>query len=467
MKKTDAANHPDAVPDSAASQSDTQQKAVTLIEDPFAPMQSTQAEQLRVKAETTLQKYSKSVPRISGSPSPETAQWLFHELHVHQIELEMQNEDLKQTQIALETSRARYFALYDQAPVGYLTLDELGVIQQANLTACRLLGVSRSALIERSITDFIRAADQDLYYLHRKQLMTSDLPGVTELHLCKADGVEFWARLETNQTKALEGREVFRVVISDITLNKQSEQLLLAAKLQAETNERLKSEFIANMNHEIRTPMNAIVGISELIMCQDVSPKVHQYLEYMSSATHNLLDIVNNILDLSKIESGCMAIETVPFELAEMLNNLRGLFALQALQKQLAFTLEVGADIPKSLVGDGRIIQRILSNLLGNAIKFTQQGEIRLRVEMLEAKTDLVVLEFSVEDSGIGISAPDAGKLFQPFSQVDGTISRRFGGTGLGLAISQRLLQLMNSQCCVSSIPEKGSRFSFKLTLGV
>ncbi len=418
--------------------------------------------ELRRSAEQQLAAKPEIIP---GTPIDEKK--LLHELQVHQIELEMLNQNLRDTLAELEILQARYFDLYDLAPVGYLTVSEQGLIQEANLTACNLLGLPRSSLIKQSLSSFILPDDQDNYYLYRKQLIATGEPQVAELRLVKQDGVKIWVRLEANLAKEPEGITVLRVVMSDITKSKQAEQALLEAKYLAEECTRIKSEFLANMSHEIRTPMSIIVNFSELVLNLTVSPEVRLYLQKIRTAMNNLLAILNDILDFSKIESGCMRIENAPFRLDDMLDNLRGLFSLQAREKQIALTIEANANVPRKLIGDMRSIQQILTNLLSNAIKFTEQGEVALTVRLAKTEGAYVVLEYSVVDTGIGLSENDLAKLFLPFSQADGSITRRFGGTGLGLAISYQLLQLMQSAFQVDSSPGKGSRFSFKLALGL
>ncbi len=263
------------------------------------------------------------------------------------------------------------------------------------------------------------------------------------------------------------GERYFTAVILDITERKQTEQSLLEAKRKAEESARLKSAFLANMSHEIRTPMNAIVGMSELILNQEVSPTVRQYLGKIRIASDNLMSILNDILDFSKVESGNMSIEKECFSLDDILDNLNSLFSLRAREKQIALTIAASTDVPRELIGDALRIQQILTNLLSNAIKFTERGTVSLTVALKQTENGRAMLEFCVEDTGIGISEDDLTKLFLPFSQVDGSITRRFGGTGLGLAISHRLLQLMSSSFQVHSTPGKGSRFSFELALDV
>lgn len=283
-----------------------------------------------------------------------------------------------------------------------------------------------------------------------------------EWEMKKKDGATFSAdvlltRLQLGAETLILGN------IRDISKRKQIEQALREAKQIAENSTRLKSEFLANMSHEIRTPMNAIVGISELALNQDVSPKVRSYLERLQNASKNLLSIINDILDFSKIESHSMKVEKQTFNLDEVVDSLSNLFSHAATEKGLTLNIDVARNVPRHLLGDALRIQQILSNLLSNAIKFTEQGSVVLTVNQVRENDAIFVLEFAMQDTGIGMSENDRTKLFLPFSQANTSITRRFGGTGLGLAISKRLLELMGSDFEVISTPGLGSRFSFRL----
>ncbi|MBQ5950296.1 hybrid sensor histidine kinase/response regulator [Massilia sp. ST3] len=240
------------------------------------------------------------------------------------------------------------------------------------------------------------------------------------------------------------------------------------AMLRAEAGARMKSEFLANMSHEIRTPMNAIIGMSRLALMGEPSAKLRNYLTKILGASEHLLGIINDILDISKIEAGKLTIEKVPFELDEMLDHLSSLTGLKTDAKGLELIFRVGANVPTQLVGDPLRLGQVLINLTGNAVKFTERGEIVVSVELQETLKDgEVVLAFSVSDTGIGMTSEQLGRLFQSFTQADNSITRKYGGTGLGLSISRQLVELMGGTITVTSIPNVGSCFRFVVPLGI
>ncbi len=256
-------------------------------------------------------------------------------------------------------------------------------------------------------------------------------------------------------------------IAEDITERKQNEALVLLAIERAEALAQSKSEFLANMSHEIRTPMNSIIGLSSLALDKEVTDDTRDYLKKINSSANGLLSILNDILDLSRLEAESLTIDKKPFALVEILNNLSNLFTVSAEEKHLRFITVIGDNVPRNLIGDTLRLQQILINLLGNAIKFTNQGTVTLTITLQQLDQSQARLLFCVTDTGIGMSSSDYDKLFKPFSQVDSTITRRFGGTGLGLAISDNLLQLMGGEFLVTSTPGQGSSFSFELVLGL
>ena len=272
--------------------------------------------------------------------------------------------------------------------------------------------------------------------------------------------VNFWT-MHLCQFGAIFDMLVFARILSLRTKDIQE------AMLRAEAANRMKSEFLANMSHEIRTPMNAIIGMSRLALMADPSPKQRNYLGKILSAGEHLLGILNDILDFSKIEAGRMTVERVPFDLDQMLEHLAGVTAVKTDAKRIELVFSVPSGVPTRLVGDPLRLGQVLINLTNNAVKFTEQGEIVVAVDVVERGAGNAVLRFSVSDTGIGMDGEQLGRLFQSFTQADGSISRKYGGTGLGLSISRQLVELMGGAIGVTSTPGAGSRFSFTVPLGI
>ena len=673
----------------------------------YIPALRRQAEELyREKAARTPEQFD-------DLPAEETLRTL-HELRVHQIELELQNEELRRVQMELEGVRSRYFNLYDLAPVSYFTVSELGVIVEANLTAATLLGAPRSMLNKQPLTRFILKEDQDIHYLRSRQLFTTGESQEYELRMATSAGTTFWGQVTTTVARNDSGAAVCRMVVSDITKRKKAEErlallhralhtildsapvgicLTIASRLKwvnrkieelflysreelegqttrmlystqtaceqpdadaipllaqkgeyettqelvrrdgahlwvryhakavdpanqhegaiwiieditehkqaeaatqkalslhtatleatadgllvvdcagrwttfnrkflefwgippedvakgddemilqthallrladpeaflakvkdlynrpaatsfdsfafkdgriferyshpqfledaivgrvwsfrdvtarvtaerelnvvreaAETANRAKSEFLANMSHEIRTPMAAIIGLGDLTLEMTLSPAQRGNLEKITSSARSLLGILNGILDLSKVEAGNLHLESVAFSLPASLEKVVGLIIGPADAKGVEFRTVVAPDAPQVVAGDSLRLEQVLINLLGNAVKFTHQGSVELAIAPVETSAARVVLEFTIRDTGIGLSSEQCAAIFTPFTQGDNSTTRRYGGTGLGLSISQRLVALMGGEITVLSEPGQGSTFRF------
>ena len=406
---------------------------------------------------------------------------------------ELRNEILERehAETNMHASEIRYRRLFEAAKDGILILDsETGTIVDANPFIVSLLGSRKEDVLGKEIWDLGFFRDRTISRETFSELQQHEYVRYEDLPLEASDGRKLDVEFVSN-VYAVDKEKVIQCNIRDISdrvaasreikkLNTELEGKVLArtaelrsanealqiAKLAAEKASQAKSEFLATMSHEIRTPMNAIIGFSTLALKTDLAPNQKEYIEKINGAGMSLLNTLNDILDFSKIEAGRLQLERIEFSLEKVLDSVISINAQRAHEKNLEFILEVSPDIPRDLVGDPHRLQQILINLLGNAMKFTQEGEVELQLKLLEKSDAKTQIQFSVRDTGIGISKEQTGKLFQPFSQLDASMSRKFGGSGLGLSIVHRLVEMQGGRLWVESEPGKGSTFNFSLPYG-
>ena len=384
-----------------------------------------------------------------------------HELEVHQIELELQNAQLLDFQAELENSQLRYKNLYDLAPVGYCTLNAEHVILENNLYTQQLLNKQGQYLVGQKFTDFIHPDDQDIYYLHCRNLQKANVASACELRIIQSSGQLIWVVLNQTLIESSTDQTVFYLAMSDISK-------LKATQVAAEAANKAKTTFLANMSHELRTPMNGVMGFAYLLKQNLKDPKDLDKIDKINHSANQLLNILTDILDLSKMEAEGIDLKLIPFDTLDMIIHARNLISDKSEAKQLELIVDIDTQlIDLKLMGDPARITQILLNYLNNAVKFTKHGKITLRAKLENRQADSVLLKFEVQDTGIGISEDQQANLFQAFSQADNSTTRQYGGTGLGLAISRGLAELMGGEAGVVSSPDQGSLFWFTACLNV
>jgi PAS domain S-box-containing protein len=361
---------------------------------------------------------------------------------------------------SLRESEQRFRLMADSAPVFIWITD--------NFKACTWFNRKWGDFIGLTIEDNQNSGWEHLLHSDdikiRSEHFDSHEPFSIIYRSCRYDGEWRWI-LENALPRFDEANKFLGYIGSgvDITEQKQYEKELLEAREIAELANMAKSEFLANMSHEIRTPMNAVIGLTQLALNTELTAQQHDYLEKILGSSQHLLSVLNDILDLSKIEANKLTMVSEPFDLDELIHNLNNLFLSRANEQNLEFGLKIDSDVPRHLMGDALRLQQVLINLLANALKFTKTGFIHLVVNKIETKNHQIILKFTVRDSGIGITEETQHLLFQPFTQGDNSITRRFGGTGLGLSISSRLVKLMGGEIQLFSEQNVGSSFSFEV----
>jgi two-component system sensor histidine kinase/response regulator len=367
----------------------------------------------------------------------------------------------------LRISEERYRAVLERIEDGYFEIDlsRKGRYEYVNDAFCRTTGYSRDELIGQSYAKFFDPETVQLLFDNYHHVYRTGEPlKALEYSLVAKDGTKRFVEESVSLRKDASGAVVgFMGIRRDSTARRLVALELASAKESAEAANMAKSEFLANMSHEIRTPMNGIIGMTDLALDTELTPYQSECLSTVRSSAESLLTILNDILDFSKIESRKLDLEQVAFSLDRTIEETVKPLAVRAHQQGLEFITDVPPEIHTALVGDPGRLRQVLTNLLGNAIKFTERGHVMLTVREESLRDRRAVLRFSVADTGIGIPPEKHDKIFEAFSQADGSTTRRFGGTGLGLAISSTLVRMMGGHIVVHSTPGEGSIFEFSI----
>jgi two-component system, sensor histidine kinase and response regulator len=376
------------------------------------------------------------------------------------------NTQQQRAEAALRASELRYRTLYDSSRDAIMVLDPNRGFLSGNPAAIRLFGC-------RDEAHFKTFTPADLSPERQPDGAPSTVQAAAMIGIAleegvhyfewrhrRIDGVEFPATVLLTRME-LEGRRLLQATVRDVTEEQRAAAALRAARDAAEAASRAKSTFLANMSHEIRTPLNAVIGMTELVLNSQLSAQQREYLSTVKDAGEALLSVINDILDFSKIEAGKLVPDRAPFDVRENLGDTMKSLALRAHQKDLELAFRCCPQVPRRVIGDYNRLRQIVINLVGNAVKFTQRGEVVLEVDRESLDGEIAVLHFAVSDTGAGIPADKQQVIFGMFEQGDGALTRRHGGTGLGLAIASRLVALMGGSMWVESEVGRGSRFHF------
>lgn len=374
----------------------------------------------------------------------------------------------KRAEEQLKESEERFRSIFEQAAVGICHLTLSGGLIRINRRFCDILGFKQEELLGWSLEQTIHPDDRAAEQRQAARLLSREIDNYSiEIRQMRHDGTPVWVNLTKSLVCGPKGEPKYLAgVIEDVTANREAEELRRERDL-VQAASRAKSQFLANMGHEIRTPLNAVMGLSRLALKTELHGKQRGYLEKIGSSSRTLLNIINDILDFSKMEAGKLELEKTDLNLYEVLGNISDMHHIKAQEKGIEFRVRLAPDLPKKLVGDPLRLTQVLNNLIANAVKFTEKGEVVVAIKPLRREEEEVVVHFCVQDTGIGIAPEQMGKIFTPFTQADSSTTRRYGGTGLGLSISRQLVELMRGELQVESVPGSGSSFSFAVPLAL
>jgi len=391
----------------------------------------------------------------------------YQELQATEEELRAQFDNLRETQEALDCEKLLTEALFDSVPGMLYLYDDQGKLVRWNKKHEEMTGYSAAELSGMDLLAWYKGDEETIVLITnavQKALREGFADVEADLH--RKDGTTIGIYL-TAVPLNIDGKIHFAGIGIDIAERKKAKEEMMVALKKAENANLAKSQFLANMSHEIRTPMNGIIGMTDLTLMTELEEQQREYLTIVKSSTISLLRVLNDILDYSKIEAGKIELEKSNFDVHKTMHEVIDLFNIGAGQKGLNLTLKIDEQVPHHVIGDSVRLRQVLSNLVGNGIKFTYQGEVLIHVNVEEEGNEKVKIRFIVKDTGIGISEDKLDKLFKRFSQVDDSNTRQFGGTGLGLAISKKLIEIMDGEIGVESQENVGSSFFFTAVFGL
>lgn len=364
----------------------------------------------------------------------------------------------------LKSSEEKYRGIIENLELGLLEVNTNELIIKAYPQFCEMTGYTENELLGKNAQQFLLHPDSVNVMQEQIRKRRNGISGVYEVQIKHKKGHYIWGMISGAPFYDMKGKQIGSIGIHlDISKQKKIESELQEAKEIAEASVKSKELFLANMSHEIRTPMNAIIGLGNLLKETNLTKNQYKYISTISTSSQNLLTIINDILDFTKIEAGKLEMESIPFDIAYSIEKTIEVFEPIAKEKKLAFNYKIDKALRREVLGDPTRLNQVLINLLGNAFKFTQKGSIDLAVELIDKTKTNYTVKFSVKDSGIGISTKNLETIFDSFTQAESSTARLYGGTGLGLAICHQLIKLMGGSLSVSSEIGIGTEFYFNV----